>query len=261
MNTPMRIPYTACPLCEAKTFHRERTDDCTWHPLYRRELPPSMTWLQCDSCGHGFTDGYFTPEAAALVFAKTQISQQLGHEMEGYRPIAARMVETLLPYVSEGSWLDVGFGNGALLFAAQEYGFKPIGVDLRADNVAALAKLGIEAHATELGALKLDKPCAVISLADVLEHMPFPKDGLKAVHGLLADGGVALISMPNSESMVWRKLNETNTNPYWGELEHYHNFGRKRLYGLLQEMGFEPLKYGVSERYRACMQVIARKAR
>jgi hypothetical protein len=27
----------------------------------------------------------------------------------------------------------------------------------------------------------------------------------------------------------------------------------------LQETGFEPVKYGVSERYRACMEVIARK--
>jgi len=28
---------------------------------------------------------------------------------------------------------------------------------------------------------------------------------------------------------------------------------------LLQDMGFAPLRYGVSERYCACMEVIARK--
>jgi hypothetical protein len=49
-------------------------------------------------------------------------------------------------------------------------------------------------------------------------------------------------------------------NPYWGEIEHYHNFGRRRLYALLEEHGFEPARYGVSFRYRACMEVIARRS-
>jgi hypothetical protein len=46
-----------------------------------------------------------------------------------------------------------------------------------------------------------------------------------------------------------------------GSIEHYHNFSRSRLYALLRETGFEPVRYGISERYRACMEVIARKAR
>lgn len=33
----------------------------------------------------------------------------------------------------------------------------------------------------------------------------------------------------------------------------------RRLYELLEEHGFEPLHYSVSERYRACMEVIARR--
>jgi hypothetical protein len=76
---------------------------------------------------------------------------------------------------------------------------------------------------------------------------------------LLADGGVLFISLPNSDSMLWRALDRENANPYWGELEHYHNFSRERLYRLLRETGFEPLRYGISERYRACMEVIARR--
>ena len=58
---------------------------------------------------------------------------------------------------------------------------------------------------------------------------------------------------------TWRLLDAVNANPYWGELEHYHNFGRARLYALLIEYGFEPLHYRVSERYRVCMEVIARR--
>ncbi len=261
MTDTMRIPFDACPLCESTSFAHEATGDCSRHALYKRELSPRMKWNRCTVCDHIFTEGYFTPEAAALIFSQTQIGQRVGHDIERQRSIAAPMVEKVLPYVTGGIWLDVGFGNGALLFAAQEYGFTPVGADVRADNVAALRKFGIEAHTGDLDSLTLDRRCHVISLADVLEHMPFPKTGLNAVHRLLADDGVALISMPNSETALWRVFNESGTNPYWGELEHYHNFGRSRLYSLLGEMGFEPLKYGVSQRYRACMEVIARKAR
>ena len=42
------------------------------------------------------------------------------------------------------------------------------------------------------------------------------------------------------------------------DIEHLHNFGRRRLYEVLQQAGFEPCSYGVSERYVACMEVVAR---
>ncbi len=65
--------------------------------------------------------------------------------------------------------------------------------------------------------------------------------------------------MPNMDNMVWRLLHANGVNPYWGELEHFHNFSRKRLYALLEEHGFVPLAYYVSERYRVCMEVVAAK--
>ena len=54
-------------------------------------------------------------------------------------------------------------------------------------------------------------------------------------------------------------LDRLEANPFWAELEHYHNFGKQRLYALLRENGFEPVDYGISERYYLCMEVIARK--
>ena len=97
-------------------------------------------------------------------------------------------------------------------------------------------------------------------MADVLEHMPYPKVGLEAAHRLLQPGGVLLVSIPNMGSAVWKAMDDGNANPYWGEIEHYHNFDRERLYALLAEGGFEPVRYGVSHRYRACMEVIAVRA-
>lgn len=258
-STLDRIQYHACPLCGADTFNKVASADCSHHPLFREELPATMHWKQCASCLHVFTEGYFSDAVSVLIFGKTNQNQQVGFELEQQRHLSARMIDKVVPFVSSGYWLDVGFGNGSLLFTAHEYGFIPVGVDLRRENAQRMADFGIRTYCEDITRLSLEFECAVISMADVLEHMPFPPEGLRAAHRLLAPGGILLLSMPNMESAVWRALDDNKANPYWGEIEHYHNFSRSRLFALLHEHGFSPLRYGISERYRASMEVIARK--
>jgi hypothetical protein len=255
-----RVLFSNCPLCDSPTLTDFIKADCSRHPLYHSSISPIMRWKRCANCAHIFTEGYFTDEACRLIFSKTNASQQVGYDIENQRIISSRMIEKVLPYASKGYWLDVGFGNGSLLFTAQEYGFEPVGVDLRIANVNKMKSLGIQSYCEDLSRLSLGFKCSVISMADVLEHMPYPKEGLLAAYNLLSDEGVLFISMPNIESAVWKALHQQNANPYWGEIEHYHNFGRSRLFGLLRETGFEPVRYGISERYRVCMEVIAKRS-
>ena len=261
MLASARVFYGACPLCHSKAGIDEVfvDADCTLHPLYSAALPRTMSWKRCATCTHVFTDGYFTDEALAVVFGKTNQNQKVGHDIEGQRMVSARIVERVLPFQHKGNWLDIGFGNGSLLFTADEFGFSCAGVELRRDNVAQLNAMGIEAHCIDIEILDQPGRYSVISMCDVLEHMPYPVPALKAVHRLLKDDGVLFLSMPNMDSVVWNAMNGASTNPYWGELEHYHNFGRRRLFELLRENGLEPVKFGLSERYRACMEVVAEK--
>jgi SAM-dependent methyltransferase len=158
-----------------------------------------------------------------------------------------------------GRWLDIGFGNGSLLTTAAEFGYEVVGLDLREESVQRLRQAGFETYAIELDSYRPNELFDVVSMADVLEHMPFPKRALQQVSSMLQDDGHLFVSMPNADAFVWDVLTQNGTNPYWGEIEHYHNFGRKRLWALLEECGFEPLRYTVSIRYRAGMEVIARK--
>jgi len=256
-----RIPFGRCPLCECPDLADSAKGDVSGHPLYHPSLDRLVQWKRCTRCGHVFTEGYFSDEALKLIFSRTHEHQQAGVDLEQRRYVSARIVEKVLPYASSGTWLDVGFGNASLLFTAQEYGFTPLGLDLRAENVKAIIALGIEAYCKDIADLSTDSACTVISMADVLEHAPYPKKTLQAARRLLSDTGVLFISLPNMESMLWKAMDRQRANPYWAEIEHFHNFGRSRLYALLREMGFEPVRYGISERYRAGMEVIARKAR
>jgi SAM-dependent methyltransferase len=267
-----RIPYETCPLCGARSFSKIMEADCTRHPLYNPILEPVMAWMACADCGHVFTDGYFTDAAAEVIFSRLLDYQAVGWDMEKQRGVFSPIVERVArhaagplgagPVAGPGAgdvWLDVGFGNASLLFTAMEYGFTPVGADLRRDNVQTLISAGIEGHCIDITKFDQNGRYAVISMADVLEHMPYPRAGLEAAHRLLRPDGILFLSMPNADCPLWRALTAQQANPYWGELEHFHNFGRARLYRLLEEHGFQPLHYTISQRYRVGMEIIARR--
>ena len=236
------------------------TADCTNSEMYRQPLSGTISWLQCQECEHIFTDGYYTEEALAVVFKGVADNQKPGKNVENNRLISARMIEKVLPFKNSGVWIDVGFGNGSLLMTADEFGFDAVGLDLRESTVIGMKLLGFEVYQRDLTGFDGDRPVAVVSMADVLEHTPFPKEVLRAAHRLLEPGGALFLSMPNADSPIWKMATRQNANPYWGELEHYHNFGRARLYRLLEEVGFNVRRYGISQRYRMCMEVVATRA-
>lgn len=259
-----RVKYDVCPLCESVFISRTRTVDCTGHQMWQAPLERVMSWMTCEKCEHVFTEGYFTDEALEILFGTTQDQQIVGHDMELHRRISARMVENVVAEIgmpAERLWLDVGFGNGSLLFTANEFGFRVFGIDARKQTVEDIERLGVPAHHGTLesavtGSALPEKP-TVISFADVVEHEPFPGRVLQRSRELIADDGALLISMPNAAAPLWHQWNARNENPYWHEIEHYHNFTRDRLYALLRTSGFEPVRYAVSERYRCCMEIVA----
>jgi hypothetical protein len=67
-------------------------------------------------------------------------------------------------------------------------------------------QLGYEAHSLPVEELDGRERFTVISMADVLEHMPFPKAGLAAAHRLLRQDA-------DMENMVWRLLHANKVNP------------------------------------------------
>ena len=141
--------------------------------------------------------------------------------------------------------------------AAAEWGYEMYGIDTRKEVVEAARALGFNRVATPDEGVKWPR-FDVVSMFDVLEHTPFPRDTIDVYTRLnLRPGGLLVVSCPNSGCYAWDALGDEN--PYWGELEHYHNFTRARLVSLLAECGFEFVSYSVSRRWRLGMEIIARK--
>jgi SAM-dependent methyltransferase len=268
-----RIAYTCCPLCGAELCDDTtknkivRQAPCSAHPLYQSIIDWKMTWQQCRSCGHIFTDGYMDELTKQLIFSRTLDVQKPGADYEKMRFWAARIIDRVRSRsttLKKGIWMDVGPGDAALLMTAKEYGYMPIGIEARAENARQIrTTLEIECRngiAEDIGAyLAPDQKCSVVSMADVLEHLPYPAKALHAAYKALDVHGMLFISTPNADCPLWHEMDRDGVNPYWGEIEHYHCFTYPRLAAMLRETGFNPVDYSVSERYRCGMQIIAAK--
>lgn len=253
----VRILYECCPLCGSKKLSKSITGDCSKHSRYVDIIPPIMQWIDCHDCYHQFVEGYFSDDALKVIFSQVGQRQTVGFDLEGQRKVSAKIIEKVISFKDNGLWLDVGFGNGSLIFTAEEYGFEVMGVDLRPQSVSAMNRLGYTVYCDLVQNLKLTSRLSVVSLMDVLEHVPYPKEVLTYIYENMEVGGCLVLSMPNSENLLWKLMTEQKKNPYLGELEHYHNFSRSRLTTLLQECGFQSVRYGISERYRCCMEIVA----
>ncbi|HSN01143.1 MAG TPA: hypothetical protein VLS52_09070, partial [Rudaea sp.] len=176
---PLKRPFAKCPLCRASIERcaLHQTADISRHPLYSTALPTQLRWLHCADCNHIFTQDFWTEAGEKLVFAST-----LPHQMPGtqsgeplraiWAPTVARVASLLCltrpresvfgtTGTSRPRWVDIGFGNGALVATADEFGFDALGIDVRPAAVEALANAGYKAAQVSFSDLVLDAPVAV----------------------------------------------------------------------------------------------------
>jgi SAM-dependent methyltransferase len=264
-----RTPYPACPICGLSDFSNVVVGNCKRHPMWHPPLPENLTWLRCSGCGHIFTDSFYTEAGLTELFRHANSGQLAGGDLNQQRllwePVIQRVLQALPDRTAifndaRTSWLDVGCGSGGLVFTAEEFGFSATGLDLREEAVRRIRDLGYQAQQGDLLSIQSAVPINVISMADLLEHTPYPVAVLRRAHELLDAKGVLYISCPNRESSSWLQMNINKANPYWCEIEHYHNFSRKSLMWLLRQCGFVPVSYAVSNRYVSCMEIVAVKA-
>jgi SAM-dependent methyltransferase len=233
-----------------------------------------MEWMHCPACLHVHTRHYWTDAGLAELFRNANANQladvagnfeakrntwrpvvdKVVELLGGYRSIAIQDTDTKLPL-----WVDVGCGDGALVMTASDYGFTAVGLDARAQAVQRILDLGFHAHQQDFMRLDFDARLDVVSMMDVLEHMPYPREALHKASQILRPGGIIVISLPDLNSSSWKLMDEAQANPYWMEIEHHHNFSRTRLFALLNECGFEVANFSVPFRYKAQMEVYARR--
>lgn len=255
--------FACCPLCEGQhSDWQHEVFGMDLRPGWAPCFPKTKAWLTCKACGHVFAREWVASEELAALPPHDDVELPGPRVWEVQRNTWGRLALYVLSQVkvnAGASWLDVGCGSGALLAALSELQIAGRGLDVRERVVSEGKRLGLDIRRGSLERLPSDigGPFDVVSLCDVLEHIPFPLDALHAAVDLLKPRGALLVSFPNRGSALWDALTEQGANPYWAEQEHWHNFDLATVMRLLGELHFHDVHVSFSERYRLGVDVLA----
>lgn len=147
--------------------------------------------------------------------------------------------------IEGGRMLDVGCSTGKLIFHLRKFGWDVTGCDVNADAVNVARSNGLNAYWGTIESIDFKEGCFdVITMNDVLEHMPSSGRALQRAHSLLNERGVLIIRIPNADCGFARAtlfLSRMTGLP-WAHSEvpyHIFDFGEKSITEILNKKGFD----------------------
>lgn len=146
-------------------------------------------------------------------------------------------VRLVRQYKNGSRLLDIGCGEGFFLFSASRSGYTTEGIELSQDAAQyARREFGLDVEAKPFEELRFPKNhFDVITLWQVLEHVPHPCTILREVHTILKPDGLLALSTPNFGGLPARILGRR-----WWNIRrlHINQFTTKTLVATLKDIGF-----------------------
>jgi 2-polyprenyl-3-methyl-5-hydroxy-6-metoxy-1,4-benzoquinol methylase len=227
-----------CPLCASPRIRFR----------YKiRTYTPEFTVYRCLGCGFMFMNPRYKNNVMMDFYGPGYYSGKSEYSYHDERDslkffahVWNKRIGKIRTYVETGNFLDVGCSFGGFLKAASRY-FTPHGIEVSL-YAAAYAKslLGDAIHAGTLS----DHPFpaghfSVITMIELLEHLPDPVSALAECHVLLRRGGLLVIQTANMDGLQAKILGSKYAYFMPG---HVSYFSRKSLVAILQKTEFHKIK-------------------
>lgn len=208
--------------------------------------------VRCSECGLIYTStfversSFYTNEDYFTVK-----NQYVTHEDELYR-IFEPILDKIIRFKPEGTFLDIGTGIGTMLSVASKRGFVVYGVEL-SDWAAKFARetKGLNVFTGSLKDSKLlPESFDVVVINHVLEHVSEPCALLVEIHRILKKDGILVIGVPNFGSIMARLQKDK-----WQSIrpeEHIWHFSSKTLGQTVNHTGFYKVYFESCENHPIC---------
>ena len=229
------VSIEKCPCCHS--FKRKK--------LFERF---SKDILQCEDCGLGYM-AEFPKHLPDVVSDEEYLPSQQGSYISNVDYRKKRFGNERLNIIKKFSkrspgetrLLDVGCGTGWFLEQALENGFNAEGLELGQDLAEYTSKrLGIKVNCCPLE--ELSGECYdVITLFDVIEHVPNPSQVMESIYSKLNPGGICLLFTPNLESLGFHLIKERSSLVM--PAEHLFYFTQKSLAQIVNRAGLKVLDF------------------
>jgi SAM-dependent methyltransferase len=244
-----RAPVERCHLCDGEVIRLSPFGDSPevihCQNCHTESLRPLPTAQQLEEY-YGNYPATKTPEDQLLYLIELSV-----------KTLNYYLRKTGLSEMSPSSirFLELGFGNGAGLFAGAKLGLQSYGLDLDPVSIAN-AQAFAEKHAVratcmegEVSALRdMDVEFDLVKASQILEHVLNPLEFLSAISRCQPAGGYLIIECPNNQAAFWRLKNRVRRRferlDYYNSLklrEHLWGYTRKGLPILAKRAGYRTL--------------------
>jgi len=211
-----------CPLCRATATA----------PLFEKDGWP---FEKCTGCGLATRGGDEGPPSYHDYFPS--LTQTLP-------PLTRKRYEVLLARLGErrrtGRFLDVGCGGGFLVETARDLGWTAEGTEVSAAAADFGRGRGLTIHVGVLADAKLPAGAFdVITMMEVVEHVPSPVALIAECAALLRPGGALYLTTPN-----WASLSRRVLGARWSAIgrDHVVYFTPRHMRRALRAAGLAPVR-------------------
>jgi len=203
--------------------------------------------VRCEKCGLLYLNPRPTKEELAHYYPETYLAHIPAIDDEpslflrlNRRYGLSRRCKAIMARKQRGRLLDVGCGTGNFAHEMGKFrGWEVMGLDT-SQSAANYAKkrFGLEVYVGELQeACFPDQHFDVVTLWDVIEHLPDPKGSLAEIARILRTDGLLVVGASNVDSIDARLF-----GPFWSLWEaprHLYLFSPHTLKRMLSEVGFQ----------------------
>lgn len=211
---------------------------------------------QCVDCGFYYTDPM--PEDEVI----TDFYQDY-HSTNFYNNKALKKTFTAMVKIYKAqrhcklknkTFLDVGCNIGAIVNAAQKLGFSAMGIDLDQATIERAKKkfLRNEYYAMSIQDLAASgRKYDLVFCTEVIEHTPYIHEFAQALRDVTNPGGILYLTTPDADHyrvpkdfVSWKAVRP---------IEHLVWFSQKTIANLIEQHGFEIIKFTNSSRTTICL--------
>jgi SAM-dependent methyltransferase len=243
-----KMAETSCPICESRQLKLylddgEETLDAASFGSSRKPIRHGRV-LRCLVCGFGFRQLRSSPAELAELYRRMDTTVYES-ERSGRAKTSSLHLKIVQRYVKPGRIIDIGCASGAFLELAQTAGWQVVGLEPSAtlyEQAQTLLQGRGEILCKTLEQANIGKSCFdVVTLWDVLEHIPNPVTFLQRCESLLKPGGHLFLNVPNLESKEARLLRSR-----WPLLlaEHLNYFTPKSLQICGDQANVQWIRFG-----------------
>lgn len=199
--------------------------------------------VECNDCEFVFIPQYYRKDIPYEDYRDEAVLESVrkGNNYIKYRRHRLR-IKLIKKFVKSGKLYDIGVGWGHFLHTAQRMGFEAQGVEI-SELMHHYATNDLKLKVAHDNFYQLQLPQNTFDVAtmwDVLEHLNEPEIAVKKANSIIKQGGYFVLQVPQIDSKVAIKQKEK-----WSmiSIEHVNYFSKKTIKKLLEDNGFEVIKY------------------